>query len=118
MTYFVVFLMATCVGMFFYELFKIFENEIANIAYKIKKNKSLIDWFIFMCDTFINASQGIITICLIAFAFMFANSIGLTTSLSETDVLNSNLSILVFLAIYGIIISTLFRYIKEKIKRN
>ena len=118
MTYFILFLIVSSIGLFFYELYKIFENEIASLAYKIKKNKALLDWFIFMCDVFINASQGIITICLIAFAFMFAESIGLATNLSENVILSSNLWVLVFLAIYGIILSTLFRYVKEKIKRN
>lgn len=118
MTYFILFLIVSSIGLFFYELYKIFENEIAALAYIIKKNKYLINWFVFVCDIFINASQGIITICLIAFAFMFANLVGLTTNLSENDILSSNFWVLVFLAFYSIIISTIFRYIKEKIKRN
>ena len=51
---------------------KTFENEIADIAKKIRRIKILKNWCIFICDIFISAAQGIVTICLTALALVFA----------------------------------------------
>jgi hypothetical protein len=115
MIYIIMFIIIGIVGLFLYDIYKTFENEIAHIAHKIKRIQILKNWFVFICDIFINASQGIITVCLTALAFAFASSVGLVSNLSDNDIINSNLSVLIFLGIYGIIVSTIFWYIKQKI---
>ena len=115
MIYILMIILIVIFGLFLYEIYKTFENEIAHVAYNIKRNPLLKNWIVFICDIFINASQGIMTVCLTALAFAFASSIGLLTNLSDNDIINSNLGVLIFLGIYGIIVSTIFWYIKQKI---
>lgn len=115
MIYIIMFLIAGIVGLFLYDIYKTFENKIAHIAQRIKRIQVLKNWLVFVCDIFINASQGIITVCLTALAFAFASSVGLISNLSDNDIINSNLAVLIFLGIYGIIVSTIFWYIKQKI---
>lgn len=116
MIYILMFIIIVIFSLFFYEIYKTFENEIAHTAYRIKKNQLLINWLVFICDILINASQGIITVCLTALAFAFATSVGLVSNLSDNDIINSNIGVLIFLGIYGILVSTIFWYIKQKIK--
>jgi hypothetical protein len=115
---YIIFLITLIVGLFLYEIYKTFENEIADIAKKIRRIKILKNWFIFICDIFISAAQGIVTICLTALALVFATSVGLVSNLSDNDIINSNIAVLIFLGLYGIIVSTVFWYIKQKINKN
>ncbi len=101
------------VTMLYYE----YEEQIADLKDRIKKSLIFTEWLILICDMFIGASQGVLTISLTSIGIMFGVEIvDLDFKLSDSDILMSSLKILAFFGIYGIIVSTIFWRLREKIK--
>ena len=76
------------------------------------------EYLIFLCSIMIGASAGVITIFLAGMAVVFVTELGFNPKLAETDILVSNSKIIWFMGIYGILLGSMFWYIKKILKKE
>lgn len=117
-TLFLIITLFTIVSLFVYEVYKSNEDLIASWADALRQNKLIIDWLIFICDSIIVASQGIITISLIGIGIVFATSIGLHLHLAAHDIFMQSADILIFITFYAFALSSVFFVLKRKLEKR
>lgn len=105
-------------SLFLFEVYKSNEDKIACWADALRKNKTLIAWLIFMCDTVIVASQGIVTISLVAAGILLAIDCGLSVHLLSHDIFMAGSGVIAMLTVYAIILATIFWFFKRKLEEQ